>query len=142
MAADLVPVEVGEVRDMPYPTDEDPDLHLPGVVVKDMGAKRFTLFTMTPEQGALLSAAQQGIRLTERPLTHDLVSGLLQALGATLERITITDQVKGAVLAQLNIRTVTGALVTVDCRPSDALIVGTRLGVPVFALDAVLRPSG
>lgn len=138
MSADLVPVVVGPVKEMPYPTEQDRDLRLPGVIVKEVAGARFIGFTMTNEQGALLSAAQEGVHSGDRPLTHDLLCGLIEALGAALERITISGEDGKAVFAELTLRTAAGSVVTVDSRPSDALIIGARLQVPVFAKETVL----
>lgn len=141
MAADIVAVEIGPVRDMPYPTPENPDQQLPGVIVKEVSGERFIGFTMTKDQGALLASAQQGTKLGDRPMTHDLLSGIIEALGAEFQRITITARQGNSVLAELTLRSATGSLVTVDSRPSDALILGAKHQVPIFAKTELLTAA-
>jgi len=77
-----------------------------------------------------------------RPLTHDLLANVIEALGGRLERITINDLREHTFIATLSIRR-DGELIEVDSRPSDAIALGAALGTPIFVaehvLDAVLN---
>jgi hypothetical protein len=75
-----------------------------------------------------------------RPLTHDLIRNILQGLGATLQRATITDLRNSTYFAILSLA-VKGQELQIDCRPSDAIAVALRMKAPIFASTQVLAKS-
>lgn len=74
---------------------------------------------------------------TPRPLTHDLFMGILCALEATLEEVSLDRLEKGVCYASLHIRRASGELVQVDARPSDSVALAIRTGSPIFIRDEV-----
>jgi hypothetical protein len=76
-----------------------------------------------------------------RPLTHDLAITLIQTLGATLERVVLTEVREHTFYAQLHLRSAQGESV-VDCRPSDAIALATRTDSPIYAEEALLDAAG
>ncbi len=74
----------------------------------------------------------------ERPLTHDLLLGLIEGLGGKLERIVINELKEQTFYARLVIR-LNGELREIDSRPSDALALGAGTSVPVFVDESVLN---
>jgi uncharacterized protein len=75
-----------------------------------------------------------------RPMTHDLMAALVEASGAHLERVEITDLREGTYFATLHLRRDTET-VKVDARPSDAVALAVRTGCPIFVDDAVLKEA-
>lgn len=73
-----------------------------------------------------------------RPLTHELLSNVIHAMGGELERIVIHDLRETTFYAKLVVR-LHGSLVEVDSRPSDAIAVGIGAEVPIYVEDAVLN---
>ncbi|RMG43274.1 MAG: bifunctional nuclease family protein [Acidobacteria bacterium] len=72
-----------------------------------------------------------------RPMTHDLIHAILDQLGARIAKVVIT-RVEGNVFyADLHLETPSGPRV-VDCRPSDAIALALRKGVPIYARAEVL----
>ncbi|MCK4325921.1 bifunctional nuclease family protein, partial [bacterium] len=69
---------------------------------------------------------------TARPLTHDLLKGTIEQLGATLEKVVIDNLDKGTFFAKLVLRTNSGREVMVDARPSDAIALALRASSPIF----------
>ena len=67
-----------------------------------------------------------------RPLTHDLFVNVLDELGATLDRVVITDVREHTFFAELHLVT-GGATRVVSSRPSDAVALAVRTGSPLFA---------
>lgn len=88
-----------------------------------------------PEASAIHSA-MEGIA-PPRPLTHDLLVTVLQTLGASLERVVITEVREHTFFAELHLRTASGESV-VSCRPSDAIAIAVRTSTPIFAEEALL----
>lgn len=88
-----------------------------------------------PEASAIHSALE-GI-VPPRPLTHDLAVTVFEALGATLERVLITEVREHTFYAELHFRTATGQTI-VSSRPSDAIALAVRTEAPIFAEESLL----
>ena len=75
-----------------------------------------------------------------RPLTHDLIVSVAESLGATLEKIVISDLNQSTYFAQIVMKTDGGEEVEVDSRPSDAIAVAVTYDppLPIFVDSAVL----
>ncbi len=78
-----------------------------------------------------------------RPLTHDLLMMVLDALGGRLERVSISDlkedaEGNGTFYGFLTVSREGGNEVLVDCRPSDAIAMATRAGCPVYVSREVI----
>ena len=69
-----------------------------------------------------------------RPLTHDLMKNLLDALEARLERIVVHTLQEGTFFARL-ILTFEGQEIEVDSRPSDGIALALRYEAPIFVED-------
>jgi len=79
-------------------------------------------------------------RKTPRPMTHDLMAALVEALGAKLERVLVSDLRNNTFYAKLVFsRGGTGAPVEVDARPSDAIALAVHLDAPIFVEDRVIE---
>jgi bifunctional DNase/RNase len=74
---------------------------------------------------------------TPRPLTHELLGNVIEALDARLEKIVINDLRDGTFYAELTIRR-NSEVYQVDSRPSDAIALGIAQDVPIFVEDHVL----
>jgi bifunctional DNase/RNase len=80
-----------------------------------------------------------------RPMTHDLMKTVITSLGASLVSVAIVDVHGTTFYAELTLTTETGRVLTIDCRPSDAIALAVRSGVPIYAdehvLDAATLPD-
>jgi len=72
-----------------------------------------------------------------RPLTHDLITNVVDQLGGEIQDIVISDLKEHTYFAQLRVRK-DGELVQVDCRPSDAIALAVAAGVPIYVSEDVL----
>jgi hypothetical protein len=117
----------------------DPKNNSPIVILRD------------PESGALFpiwigifEAHAIAMKLEDidaaRPMTHDLLKGLIDALGAKLDRVEVVDLVESTYIARIHLR-VGDATYAVDSRPSDAIAVALRTDSPIFVADHVLEAS-
>jgi bifunctional DNase/RNase len=119
----------------------------PVVLLQEVEGSRRTLpiFIGAPEATAI-AFALQGVT-PPRPMTHDLMRDVLAALGATLERIVVTelrmgdDGRSGTYYAELHLRLGTESRI-VSSRPSDAIALAARMGTPIFAEDDLLDEAG
>jgi bifunctional DNase/RNase len=73
-----------------------------------------------------------------RPLTHDLLSNMITALGGRVTHIVVNDLVGETFFARI-VLDVQGRHVEVDSRPSDAIALAVRIGAPIYAEESVLE---
>lgn len=73
----------------------------------------------------------------DRPMTHDLIRSILERLGATLEKVVIDDLLNGTFYAKLYLNTADEQLI-LDSRPSDAIALAVRCGVPIYVADRIM----
>ena len=72
-----------------------------------------------------------------RPLTHDLITAVVEQMGGEVQDIVISDLKEHTYFAKLRIRQ-EGELVEVDCRPSDAIALAVTARVPIYVSEDVL----
>lgn len=117
----------------------DPNSQTPVVVLEAVSDKRLLpIWIDVPEARAI--ALELEHVTTPRPLTHDLIRNILQGLGATLQRITITDIRNNTYFALLTVRH-KGQDFQIDSRPSDAIAVALRMKAPIYASAQVFAKS-
>ena len=72
-----------------------------------------------------------------RPLTHDLITAVVEQMGGEIQDIVISDLKEHTYFARLRVRK-DGELVEVDCRPSDAIALAVTARVPIYVSEDVL----
>lgn len=75
-----------------------------------------------------------------RPLTHDLITNVIDQLGGDLQDIYISDLRDHTYFAKLRIRK-EGEMIEIDCRPSDAIAIAVTARVPIFVAEEVLNEA-
>jgi bifunctional DNase/RNase len=73
----------------------------------------------------------------ERPLTHDLMVAMLDAVDVRVDRIIISDLADETFHARL-LLVGSDTRHEVDARPSDAIALAVRIGAPIYATADVL----
>jgi len=134
------PVPADDVGDVPLSVlgvrVELPEQHHVILLVDPPGRTMVPLWVGAPEAAAA-ALALEGVR-TPRPLPHELLLAAVDALGAEVVRVRLTE-VRGEVVhAELVLST--GA--RVDARASDAVVVALRADAPVLGSPAVLADAG
>ncbi|SMP54008.1 hypothetical protein SAMN06265222_104188 [Neorhodopirellula lusitana] len=78
-----------------------------------------------------------------RPLTHDLIVAVAEALDATVEQVVISDLSEHTYFAQLHLRSSSGEVIEVDARPSDAIAVAVTFDppLPIYVSEEVLSDA-
>ena len=97
------------------------------------------IFIGAPEATAI-AFALQGMD-TPRPMTHDLIRDLLEALGSDVIRVVVTELQSSPYYAEIVLRQ-DGHEVPVSSRPSDAVAVAVRTGAPLFVADDLMDAEG
>lgn len=76
-----------------------------------------------------------------RPMTHDLFKSFAQTFDYTIDEIFISDLREGVFYAK--IVSSDGVKVTeIDARPSDAIAIGLRFGVPIYTNETIMSEAG
>jgi bifunctional DNase/RNase len=71
----------------------------------------------------------------ERPLTHDLLANIMQALGARTERVVVNDLKNDTYFARLILKVENEfqhKIVEIDARPSDCIALAAHQGAPIY----------
>jgi hypothetical protein len=75
-----------------------------------------------------------------RPMTHDLMTDILEQLDAQLVKITVTELRENTFYAQITVVR-DGQEIEVDSRPSDAIALAIRAEAPIYAAERVIEES-
>jgi bifunctional DNase/RNase len=130
----MIPVIVAGVRmEMPSNT--------PIVLLNEVDGTRFLPIWVGAVEATAIAYAQQGVT-PPRPMTHDLIVDLIDELGASLTGVRITALTDGVFFAILDLMTVDGQIHELSSRPSDAIALALRVGVPITVAPDVLDTAG
>jgi bifunctional DNase/RNase len=117
----------------------DPLTNSPIVVLQDT-----TSDTLLPIWVGIFEANAIALQIekvdTPRPMTHDLMKGLLNHLKAKVTKIVVTELKENTFYALIFL-SVEGKTITVDSRPSDAIALALRTDSPIFVTDDVISKS-
>jgi uncharacterized protein len=102
------------------------------------GNKFLPIWIGHPEAAAILMKLQGAN--TPRPMTHDLLTDMLEKLEARVIRIAVTELRENTFYAVVTVA-VDGSEIEIDSRPSDAIALAVRSDAPIFADDTVIEES-
>lgn len=77
-------------------------------------------------------------KITLRPLTHDLLGNIIEALGANIEKVVVSDIKNHTYYATIYL-SLNGKKVEVDSRPSDAIAIAVASDVPLYVAEHVFE---
>ena len=109
----------------------------PIVLLKETQGERYLPIWIGPMEATAIAYAQQGL-VPVRPLTHDLMRDILEALDVQLRTVNITALRNGTFFADL----VFSNGKEVSARPSDSIALALRTGASIFAADEILEEAG
>lgn len=109
----------------------------PVLLLRESDGDRYLPIWIGQTEANAIVLEQQGVE-PERPLTHDLIKNLIDALGHTLKEVRIVDLQNGTFYADL----VFDGDLRVSARPSDSVAIALRAGVPIYAEEPVLVEAG
>ncbi len=111
----------------------------PIVLLKTADGNKFLpIWIGHAEAAAILMKLQS--QAPPRPMTHDLLSDMLEQLEAQILRITVTELRENTFYAQITVQQ-DGSEVDIDSRPSDAIALAIRAEAPIYAADEVIEES-
>ena len=107
------------------------------VILKEKMAERYLPIWIGPAEADAIAVKLQGVTVP-RPLTHDLLHSVIDALGATTNSIIVSDLKSDTFYAKIIVDVDGGGQLEIDSRPSDALALAVRVEVPIYVEEAVL----
>jgi bifunctional DNase/RNase len=110
------------------------------VILKEKDADRYLPIWIGPAEADSIAVKLQDVAVP-RPLTHDLLRSVIDALGATVNSIIVCDLKNDTFYAKINL-VVDGKNMEIDSRPSDAIALAVRVQVPIYADEAVMDKAG
>lgn len=111
----------------------------PIVLLREREGERFLPIWIGPVEATAIAFAIQGI-VTQRPMTHDLFKNVLEELSIQMDRILITELREGTFYAVIEMQQ-NDSKYSVSSRPSDAIALAVRTGVPIFCAEEVLAEA-
>ena len=130
---DPVPMELIGVRlELPSQT--------PILLLREQSGPRYLPIWIGTNEASAIALALEGFE-PERPMTHDLLKLVVEALGASIDRVVVTELTGGTYFADLVMRR-NGDEVHLSARPSDAVALAARTETPLYASRAVLDEVG
>lgn len=118
----------------------DPVTNMPIVILRDELGERTLPIWVGPVEANAIALQVENVE-PPRPMTHDLLRGVISDLGAAVTRVVISDLRDGTYYAYLQLQRDTEVLF-VDARPSDALALSLRTRSPVFVETGVIDRAG
>jgi bifunctional DNase/RNase len=110
------------------------------VILKEKDSDRYLPIWIGPAEADAIAVKLQDLTVP-RPLTHDLLRTVIDALGGAVKHILVSDLQNDTFYAKITIQT-NGDSKEIDCRPSDAVALAVRVKVPIFVEEAVLEKAG
>lgn len=109
----------------------------PIVLLRERDGDRYLPIWIGAAEATAIAYAQQGVE-PPRPLTHDLMINVLEALGHRLVEIQILSMQDDVFFAEL----VVDGGTTISARPSDAIALALRVSCPIRADEGLLESVG
>jgi len=82
-----------------------------------------------------IALEMEGIK-PPRPLTHDLLKNVIDIMGFEVLEVTISELREGTFIATIMLDSQ-----QIDSRPSDAIALAVRCGIPIFVLEKVMKEA-
>jgi bifunctional DNase/RNase len=110
------------------------------VILRQKESGRYLPIWIGPAEADAIAVKLQDVT-APRPLTHDLLNNVISELGAKVEYVVVSNLDHDTFFATIHL-TIDGRTAPVDSRPSDALALAVRSGVPIYVEDEVLEQAG
>ena len=110
------------------------------VVLADLSKTTFIPIWIRTPEATSIAIPLEGIT-APRPLTADLFVNALDSLGVTVTMMVVNDM-RDEVFRAVLVLKQGDREIEVDCRPSDALAIALRKGVPLYVAEKVMAEAG
>ncbi len=111
----------------------------PVVILKDKKEKNTLPIWIGVLEAGAIAMVLEGVEFS-RPMTHDLMKNVFDAIGAKVERIVINDLMDNTYYARIHIR-MGDTVHEIDARPSDSMALALRVKAKIMVNEQVLEKS-
>ncbi|MBE0634518.1 bifunctional nuclease family protein [Candidatus Bipolaricaulota bacterium] len=116
----------------------DPSSNSPVVLLKDRSSRKALPIWIGDSEAISIAFGLQDEEFP-RPLTHVLMSQMIENLDAKVDKVIIKAVQDGTFLASIYVRDSHGDVMEFDARPSDSLALSLRAGCRIFVEDDVFQ---
>jgi len=78
----------------------------------------------------------------ERPLTHDLIKTILNALNVKIPMVVVNDVRDRTYYARIVLEVGEGKIFTIDARPSDSIAIALRMNSKIYVAKSIMDEAG
>lgn len=110
------------------------------VILKEVEGERHLPIWIGVFEAEAIAMVLQGVE-SARPLPYDLLTSLVNDLGAEIQRIVVTDLNQDVFYARIIVNH-NGSQLEIDSRPSDAIAIAVRANVPILVEESVIDRAG
>lgn len=118
----------------------DPSSGTPIIILKDVNSE-----TMLPIWVGAYEANAIALEIEkitpQRPMTHDLLRNVILEMGASVERVVVTELRDNTFFAMIVMKNRAGESIMIDARPSDAIALALRADCAMYVNEEVIRAS-
>jgi bifunctional DNase/RNase len=118
----------------------DPSSGTPIIILKDVNSE-----TMLPIWVGAYEANAIALEIEkitpQRPMTHDLLRNVITEMGASVERVVVTELRDNTFFAMIVMKNRAGESIMIDARPSDAIALALRTDCAMYVNEEVIRAS-
>jgi len=102
----------------------------PVVLLREGESGQVVPIWVGPSEAQAIYVRLQGLELP-RPMTHDLLTNIIDQLGATVHEVVVEDLRNGTYIGRVRLQRGDGEWIDVDSRPSDAMALALRTDAPI-----------
>lgn len=110
------------------------------VILKEKESDRYLPIWVGPAEADAITVKLQEISVP-RPLTHDLLSNVIESMGGKVSHIIVNELQDDTFFAKI-VLDIDGKTIDVDSRPSDAIALAVRTQVTILVEQDVLDKAG
>ena len=107
------------------------------VILKQKDGDKFLPIWIGPQEADAIAVKLQDMSVP-RPLTHDLLCSFLDIASASVEHVLINNLESDTFYARILFK-IGDKVEEIDSRPSDAIALAVRIGVPIYVEEEVIE---
>mgnify|MGYP001468266931 CR=1 FL=1 len=111
------------------------------VFLKEIESSKYLPILVGINEAHAISRALEGQKII-RPMTHDLITNIIENFEAEVLKIIISSFKKGTFYSKIIINHKQIGEVFIDSRPSDAIAIALRTKAPILVEDYILKFAG
>lgn len=113
----------------------------PIILLKEEDGNRYLPIWIGAFEASAIAMEISDIK-TPRPMTHDLMTNILEILDCKIEKIEITQIKDNTFYAIIKMKNSDNEKLEIDSRPSDAIALAVRCDCEIYANEEVINSAG